>query len=102
MIDAYLAACKAASERPNQELAAALGGDDGDSCFKLSGMALVRALLERARRTLGAASAAGALAAATAAAAAAAGGGDVAAAHRGSCTHASLASHAPPAVACAE
>ena len=40
MIDAYLAACKAANERPNQDLAAALGGDEGDSCFRISGMAL--------------------------------------------------------------
>lgn len=42
MIDAYLAACRASGERPKEELAAALGGEDSDSCFRLSNMALVR------------------------------------------------------------
>ena len=41
MIDAYLAACKACGDRPKEECAAALGGDDGDTCFRLKEMALV-------------------------------------------------------------
>ena len=42
LLDAYLAACKASGERPREDLAAALGDSDGDGCFRLSGLALVR------------------------------------------------------------
>ena len=44
MIDAYLAACKACGDRPKEELAAALGGDDGEVCFRLKDMSLVCSL----------------------------------------------------------
>ena len=43
MLDAYLTACKAAGERPREDLAAALGDSGGDGIFRLSGMGLVRA-----------------------------------------------------------
>ena len=44
-MDAYLAACKAAGERPREDLAGCLGDSGGDGVFRLAGVALVRAQL---------------------------------------------------------
>ena len=43
MLEAYLSACKAAGDRPREDVAGALGDTNGEGVFRLSSMELVRA-----------------------------------------------------------
>ena len=47
MLEAYLAACKTSSERPREDVAAALGDSGGDGVFHLGAISLRHAISAR-------------------------------------------------------